>query len=88
VSALYLACAAQMSDSEVLEFLKAMRDHQNARLDSVMKGIDGLEARMDRLEARFDHLENDVRGLTRIVASLDGTLQQLVDRVERLEKVT
>jgi uncharacterized coiled-coil protein SlyX len=68
-----------MSETEVLEFLKAMQAQLNGRLD-------GIDSRLAKLESRLASLEIDFRGLTQIVVGAVGTLNVLADRVTELEK--
>lgn len=72
-----------MSDTEVLDFLKAMQAQLNAKLDL---RFDVVELRLGKLESRMASLEIDFRGLTQILVGAVGTLNVLADRVSALEK--
>ena len=50
------------------------------RLEGVEQRLDGVEQRLDRVEQRLDGLDQRLDGIEQHLVSIDGKLQQLLDR--------
>ena len=75
------------SPDDVLSFLRAMRDEQNRKIDTILEGQRRLELRMGAFDRALRNTRGEASDATELMVDQQNQIQDIRDRLEHLETI-